>query len=347
MVDPGSGRDQRRLPDPVSTLAEHMKERGYFTLGATANPNLSTDFGFNQGFDVYQPGLKDGWGHQSGVELVDALLAALKQDRATGDARPVYLRVMLIDAHSPRSAMGDKLDPYREPDVPERVAQYRYHLHQLDGALAHLAEGLEAQGLTEENTVFVFVADHGEGMNYPRHHGYSHGQYHMTSTNQVPWILRGAGVARGHRVLGLASQVDVVPTLLGLIGRPLADASAVEGRDWSALVRGEGFATTWDRVISDTWFQESSRAAIWTRDRQCQDDFGSAARQAAKGLFVPGCFDRRADPLFRTPLTDPPLQAELRAWREAKTAKLPEVQAPEVEIDEALGKELEALGYRE
>jgi arylsulfatase A-like enzyme len=154
-------------------------------------------------------------------------------------------------------------------------------------------------------------------------------------------------VARGHRVLGLASQVDVVPTLLGLIGRPLADASAVEGRDWSALVRGEGFATTWDRVISDTWFQESSRAAIWTRDRQCQDDFGSAARQAAKGLFVPGCFDRRADPLFRTPLTDPPLQAELRAWREAKTAKLPEVQAPEVEIDEALGKELEALGYRE
>jgi hypothetical protein len=141
MVDPGSGRDQRRLPDPVATLAEHMKERGYFTLGATANPNLSTDFGFHQGFEVYQPGLKEGWGHQSGVELVDALLAALKQDRATGDARPVYLRVMLIDAHSPRSAVGDKLDPYREPDVPERVAQYRYHLHQLDGALAHLAEG--------------------------------------------------------------------------------------------------------------------------------------------------------------------------------------------------------------
>src|SRR4030042_4918019 len=41
------------LDDKYLTLAEVLKENGYFTLGVTANPNINSIFNFNQGFDHY------------------------------------------------------------------------------------------------------------------------------------------------------------------------------------------------------------------------------------------------------------------------------------------------------
>lgn len=347
MVEPGDGRDDNKLPATVTTLAEHLQQRGYYTLGATANPNLSPAFGFDQGFDAYQRGLKDGWSGLDGATIVETLLETLKNGEDARGGRPFYLRVMLIDAHSPRDANAQRMAPYMEPDVPERVAQYRYHLHEVDEALATLEQGLRTMGFDETNTLFMFIADHGEGMNYPRHHGFSHGQYLTPSTNHIAWVMRGPGVAQNHRVRGLSSQTDVVPTVLGLIGKPLADPASVEGRDWSRLVRGEGDVTDYAQVWSDTWFREASRAAIFTHDRQCQADFGSARRQVGKGLFVPGCYDRAADPLYRSVLQDEALTGRLTAWRTERAAHLATVPTERAEVDERLSKELEVLGYRE
>jgi arylsulfatase A-like enzyme len=347
MVEPGEGRDERRLPDSVVTLAEHMQQRGYFTVGASANPNLSATFGFQQGFDVYQPGEPRDWDNHDGTLVADAVVTAIKANRESGDTRPVYARMMMIDAHSIRTATGELLDPYREDDIPERIAQYRYHLNQLDHAVGYLQDRLAPIGLDASNTVFVFVADHGEGMNYPRHHGYSHGQYLTPSTNHVSWILQGPGVAAGHRVYGVASQIDVVPTLLELVGAPLADPALVEGISLASQVRGSGAPIPRASVWSDTWFQQSNRAAVFTRTRQCQADFGSSEAQRAKGLFVPGCYDRVADPLYVTPVADDALMTELRTWRAERTAHLPSVLAGTVDVDAELSQQLEKLGYRE
>ena len=62
-----------------------------------------------------------------------------------------------------------------------------------------LDEALVARGLTEENTVFIVVGDHGEGLSYPKHHGKGHGNYLYPSTTEVPWVVRQ--YARGFRVL--------------------------------------------------------------------------------------------------------------------------------------------------
>ncbi len=354
MVEPSSGRDDSRIPDGTKTLAEYMRARGYLTVGATSNPNLSAVFGFDRGFDAYQPGLPDKWGAKlSGRTLADAVLTELKAKRAAGDTRPVYLRTMMLDAHAPRSASGDALMPFREEGVPERVAQYRYHLHKLDDAIGYTMDQLATIGIDPSNTVFVFVGDHGEGMNYPGHHGFGHGQYFGSSSVYVPWIMSGVGVARNHRVLGLASQVDVLPTLLGVIGAPLSPTDPTDGQDWSALVRGNPGAIDRDHVISDTWFAASSRAAIFTPYLQCQQDFGSSARQQRKGKFVPGCYDRYEDVLFAHPLPDTdPRHAELDAltatlvgWRKAGTDALGTLQHQNAPVSEDLAQQLGALGY--
>ena len=44
----------RSLPPEAATLAERMKEAGYATFGISANPNVSAQFGYDQGFDELQ-----------------------------------------------------------------------------------------------------------------------------------------------------------------------------------------------------------------------------------------------------------------------------------------------------
>lgn len=347
MVEPGTRRNNKKLPDSITTLGEHFAARGYLTIGATANPNLNAEFGFAQGYEHYQLDLSKSWTHAlSGDTLARAAAEAIAAERARGDERPFFLRLMMLDAHAPRHAKADAYRAFAEEGVPARVAQYRSHLHDMDAALRTLDELLAAQGFDASNTVFMFVADHGEGMNYPDHHGFGHGQYFGSSSVYVPWIVRGPGVAVGQRVLGPTSQLDVLPTLLGLVGPPVDDPD-LDGRDWSAWVRGEHTVVDRDRVYSDTWFGGSSRAAVFTASYQCQEDFGSTARQKKKGKFVPGCYDRHADPLFTSLIEQPALLADLRTWRAAVTADLQGGRVDEVEVDGDLNKQLEALGYLE
>ncbi len=43
----------QRIPEEVDTLAERLHAAGYATLGVSANPNVSAQFGYDQGFDVF------------------------------------------------------------------------------------------------------------------------------------------------------------------------------------------------------------------------------------------------------------------------------------------------------
>ena len=51
----GIYHEQRgRLKDRFQTLAEILRDQGYRTYGATANPHLNRSFNFQQGFDEYR-----------------------------------------------------------------------------------------------------------------------------------------------------------------------------------------------------------------------------------------------------------------------------------------------------
>jgi hypothetical protein len=42
------------LDERFTILSEVLHDGGYTTIGVTANPNINTNFGFNQGFDYYE-----------------------------------------------------------------------------------------------------------------------------------------------------------------------------------------------------------------------------------------------------------------------------------------------------
>ena len=80
------------------------------------------------------------------------------------------------------------------------------------------------------------TADHGEGLD---EHGEAvHGFFVYETTLHVPLIVRGPGVTPGTQVRSLTRSVDVMPTVLDLLG--LADATpAVSGRSLAPALAGK------------------------------------------------------------------------------------------------------------
>lgn len=93
----------------------------------------------------------------------------------------------------------------------------------IDDNVARLLEALRAKGV-EENTVVVFVSDHGEFLG---DHGLvCKGPMHYRGVLRVPFILRCPDrFPAGHRVGGLAALIDLFPTILELAGTPVPEGT--------------------------------------------------------------------------------------------------------------------------
>lgn len=340
LPDPAPKQTERALPDEATTLAERLADAGWMTFGLTANPNLNAVYGMAQGMDRYRDSNDKAFraARVSGAEGVSQALAMLDARTEDERDRPFYLQLMLIDAHHPRTPPAERLKVFRAEGVSEELAVYRASLRELDAALEQLDRGLRSRGYADD-TLFVFLTDHGEGLDLPPHHGPGHGKKMYPTTVAIPWIVRGPGVPAGGRIDGLASGVDVTPTVLGLLGLEVEEGLA--GRDWSAWVRGSrADRLPRERAYSASMFHVADVAAIWTRDRQCQEHF-----EHDRDREVTGCFDRRADPDFTRPIADPALRAELIAWRQDRLAEAEAFGVEQAEVGPDVAEQLEVLGY--
>ncbi len=351
MVEPGPKLNRRRLSDRVTTLAERLTEAGYETIGITANPNLNRIFGFDQGFDAYHEA-QGVWSGKRVVKVPALQLAvealSLVDARAEHDA-PLYLQMLTIDTHEPVDAGPRRARHMARDGVPLRVGGYRVELRRWDAGLDELWDGLNQRGYTRDNTVLVVVNDHGEGLSWPPEHGMGHGNFLLPSAVDMPWLLHGHGVARGHRVEGVASQVDVHPTILGLLG---IEGYEGPGHDFSAQVRGESARTDRRYAFAETYYQRANRAAVYTEDRFCIHDFLELAEQLGLDRVFPrtACFDRTLDPHSRSALeeVDEQLLEVLMTWREEqRDAYDAWPDHDSVTRDDPVMKQLEELGYVE
>ncbi len=351
MTEPLKRHSKRILPERLTTLAEHLERAGYDTFGVTANPHLNSSYGFDQGFDEYRDTSSRGFAIKNkiagkaivarGLELLDA--------RPENSENPFYMQLVLIDPHQP-TKVGPKLTaPFEGPDVPPRLAEYRANVRRVDDALRALDRGLQKRGYTPENTLFVLVADHGEGLSLPQHHRQQHGRVLYPTLTSVPWILRGPGVAEAHTVTGLASHLDFLPTILDIAGVEAAELEApeLEGHSWALAVAGWWSTTSRERAFTETWYFGANRAAVVTEKIACERDWGSVA--IPNDTFVDGCFDRADDPGWAHPIDPhPELQDELDAWR-AWTQAAYELAGAAEDAKDAVGtrEQLKALGYVE
>lgn len=133
--------------------------------------------------------------------LFDYALPVLRRHAATG--RPFFATLLTISNHPPY-VLPASFRP-RSAEVEQAIVEYA------DWAIGRFMQAARREKWFE-NTIFVFVGDHGKMV----------GQADCelpASYNHVPLIFYGADTPRG-RDEAWAGQVDIAPTILGLLRLP-------------------------------------------------------------------------------------------------------------------------------
>jgi len=204
------------------TLASLLRAAGYDTAGFIAAYPVARPSGLDRGFAVFDDPFgghqgattRSGSSERRATEVVDAALGWLEHPR---DA-PFFLWVHLFDPHA----------PYEPPQPFARRfagSPYDGEVAYCDAELGRLLGALEVRGLAD-HTLVVVTSDHGEGLG--DHAEDEHMLLVYDSTLRVPLILRWPGrLPAGARIAGQFRSVDLLPTLLELLGRSPVAASGV------------------------------------------------------------------------------------------------------------------------
>lgn len=214
------------------------------------------------------------------------------------------------------------------------IADYYGMVTALDVCMGHILDALDAWDLAE-NTIVCFSSDHGDHLSS---HGYgkpgpvdawmhhtlqlSKGTPYEESVH-IPSILRYPARVRGNRRTDtLFNSVDVLPTLLGLVGVPVLDD--VQGRDLShaALgVPGGEPDSVYLQMLGPGWPTRTKSVGLWRGVRTHRYTYARWKDCGGKRVL----FDREKDPLEMRNLTDDAAYAEEYAevaeWMETHLQK--------------------------
>ncbi len=213
----GVTRNGIRMPEGVPTVAEILSTAGYETMCVTSNWTLKAKLsGLDRGFDSYDDEFrKKRWvvlkDERDAGEVTDLAIARFA---ARDAARPFFGWFHYSDPHAPyRSQEGFQVsteaDYDGDPGAKEKV-QYDSEIAYADAEIHRLIEALP-----KENTVIVFIGDHGESLH--EHEYLGHGRRLYQTGLRIPFFIHAPGVAPGRNnapVRGL----DLAPTILGLAG---------------------------------------------------------------------------------------------------------------------------------
>ena len=212
------------LKDEVDTLAELLGEQGYRSAASVSAFVTTSTWNLDQGFDAYFDEVEHTSGsrweyERPGDQVVDDLLGWLP----TGEA-PFFAWAHFYDAHA----------PYQDYDAFDLPTPYDEEIAFVDQQLGRLVEAARAQA-GEGGLVVVVVADHGEAFGEHGEHG--HGMFVYNSTMRIPMIVvPPEPLAQGQVIEEAVSNVDVTPTILGLLG--VAPKTRLDGVDLSPALSG-------------------------------------------------------------------------------------------------------------
>ena len=150
-----TSEDAACLPQKLETLAEALREDGYWTLAVVGNPLLFDPWGYSQGFDEWiEVGRIPGGLFRTGSTLEHAL-------ERTGD----LINAAVFKALSERPSdhfflFAHYLDVH---DWPSRNQAYIHGVEVFDAYLGELLSYLDDQNLLE-GTAIVLTSDHGEAL---------------------------------------------------------------------------------------------------------------------------------------------------------------------------------------
>jgi arylsulfatase A-like enzyme/Flp pilus assembly protein TadD len=211
-------------------LAGILGGAGWDTAAFVGSSVLRRQFGFAQGFAAYDDEMPKPeaakksaeFAERRAGEVVDRAIAWLGRQ----PARPFFLWVHVFDPHSPYD--------------PPAAFRDRYPGNLYDGEIAYTDQELGRLFATvasrRDKTIIAVLSDHGES--FAGHGEYTHGVFLYDSTVRVAFLLSGPGVPAGKRVKQQVRTIDVLPTVLELLG--VKAPGGLQGRSLLAGMGGKG-----------------------------------------------------------------------------------------------------------
>ncbi len=248
------------MRDSFPTLAGILKENGYATGAIVNAPALKPANGVARGFDFYHMTPLDGRDAdgttRDALEWIDGV-----------EDGPFFMFAHYFDPHlsySPpypynrlyfpgyqgrigasfnlegfsrvRDSMFVQLQELKDDDWRQIVALYDGEIAFTDSAVGELLRGLNDRGLLE-NTLIVFLSDHGE--EFFEHGGFEHGHSLYDELIHVPLIFSlPGGLPRDVRLKRQVRLLDVAPTILDILDIPVEPH--FEGTSLEPLLTGRG-----------------------------------------------------------------------------------------------------------
>lgn len=244
------------------TLGELLRRSGWRTGAVVSNYVLRRGTGIETGFDLYddtfpQAETNRDQPERTAGDTTDAALVALDTLREP-PGKDVFLWVHYQDPHGPYLPPGElrarhlavahaTADGRRElavggvnpigaipgyqlveqrRDVGFYRAGYAGEVDFVDSEIGRLLDGVRER-VPEESTTVVLTADHGESLG-ENDYWFAHGAFLSDALVRVPLIIASPSLEPGVRD-DIASLVDLVPTLLGVVGT--TPPGALPGRD--------------------------------------------------------------------------------------------------------------------
>jgi hypothetical protein len=246
----------RELEPDLLILPRELKAVGYATGMVSSHPWFNEQARLIDFFDIAArvKGSPESYGYGSFAELlpsIERFLDSVKKANA-----PFFLYVHAMDTHVPnRYHKGFPILPVAEQW--KRYDAYDAEILYTDHHVAIVQDMLRDRGLWE-NTVFVFLADHGEefGEMGPEYWNHLHGYTQRRAQVHIPLIIRFPGDKNpGTRFPSVTRQIDLAPTLLRLVmpGFDL-DGFRLDGEDLTPEIRGD--ASPRERTsMAFTWWR--------------------------------------------------------------------------------------------
>ena len=175
---------------------------------------------FDTLLDMYTlPGRDGAWSTSWGVDedvTIGELLRWIDARRSARVPEPFFALYWMVAGHHPYSfpGMPDFPEHERRPGGKAHLATLRY----VDAIVGRLVDEMDRRGALSD-TLVAIVSDHGpdsgRGMDRARDATI------YEPALRVPLILIGPQIQGGRSVEFVTSQLDLAPTLLGLVGQPV------------------------------------------------------------------------------------------------------------------------------
>ncbi len=325
------------------TLAEILLAAGYDTGAAVGAFPLDSQFGLDQGFELYDDHFTVAFENLRGQRIVPKRTLFFDERRASlvneaiypwleqrGD-KPFFAWVHYFDPHQPY----EPPTPYSELYANDLYDGEIAFADEALGALLHRLEALDLR----DNTLVVVTADHGEGLG--EHNENTHSTLLYNSTLHVPLIISVPGQQESMTIGQRVGTVDIAPTILDLL--QLEAPEVMQGKSLSPLIESKGAPVAGfpSALYAETLSPRLSQGLGELRvlfDRQYKYIFGPR----------PELYDLEEDSRERMDLSalEPDAAAgmyrRLDAFLQAHTSQ---DASTSVDVDPETRKRLEALGY--